>query len=102
MQKFDLPWRQISTQGERDPRGEEPAPAGVSTHEARGRSFETRAPDSASALPEKRAPPATTAKPLRGMRFGSWPSASVATMASARRHHIGVNPAARNRRFPDA
>jgi hypothetical protein len=49
-----------------DPHGEEPAQAGVSNHEARGPSFETRAPDSASALPGPRAPPATTAKPLRG------------------------------------
>jgi hypothetical protein len=56
MQKFDLPWRQISRQGEKDPHGEEPAQAGVSNHEARGPSFETRAPDSASALPGKRAP----------------------------------------------
>jgi hypothetical protein len=56
MQKFDLPWRQIRTQGERAPHGEEPAQAGVSNHEARGPSFETRAPDSASALPGKRAP----------------------------------------------
>jgi len=32
MQKFDLPWRQISTQGEGDPRGEEPTQAGVSNH----------------------------------------------------------------------
>jgi hypothetical protein len=55
-----------SKQGEEDPRGEELAQAGVSNHEARGPSFETRAPDSASALPGKRAPPATTAKPLRG------------------------------------
>ena len=56
MQKFDLPRRQISTQGEEDPHGEEPAQAGVSNHEARGPSFETRAPDSAIALPGMRAP----------------------------------------------
>src|SRR6266481_775337 len=36
MHKFDLPWRQISTQGEGDPHGEDPAQAGVSNHEARG------------------------------------------------------------------
>jgi hypothetical protein len=43
MQKFDLPWRQISTQGEEDPHGEEPAQAGVTNHEARDPSFETPA-----------------------------------------------------------
>ena len=47
MPGFDLPWRQISTQGEEDPHGEEPAQAGVSNHEAPRpilRDAQTRAP----------------------------------------------------------